>query len=67
MSLPRLSEESSERPASRGGLQIDADRGAVDSSSRGGKSDQAGEKFTEEEMAIHTLHREACEVSWVTP
>lgn len=64
MSLPRLSEESPEQPASRGGQHIDADRAAADPNSRGGESDQAGEKFTEEELAIHARHREACEVSW---
>lgn len=60
MSIARLSEESSTRPSSRGGLQINADSSAV-TGGTGGEKDQAAGKFTEEEMAIHRAHREACE------
>lgn len=71
MSIPKLSEESSERPPSRGTLQINADRSVagfndVVTSDMGGENDPAGRKFTEEEMTIHRLHREACEVKWIT-
>lgn len=67
MSIPKLSEESSERPPSKGTLQINADRSVagfndVVTSDMGGENDPAGRKFTEEEMTIHRLHREACEV-----
>lgn len=71
MSIPKLSEESSERPPTRGTLQINADRSVagfndVVTSDMGAENDPAGRKFTEEEMAIHRLHREACEVRWIT-
>lgn len=67
MSIPKLSEESSKRPTSRGRSQINADRREADfhdvvTSSMGGENEQAAAKFTEEEMAIHRVHREACEV-----
>lgn len=67
MSIPKPSEESWRRPRSRGGLQINADGGEADLSdavtgSMEGDNDQAGGKFTEEEMAIHRVHRQACAV-----
>lgn len=65
MSIPKLSEESSERPTSRDRLQIKAVRTEADFSDVAGGNDQAGGKFTEEEMAIHGLHRESCEVRWI--
>ncbi|KAG8003146.1 protein C1orf53 [Nibea albiflora] len=66
VSIPRLSEESSKRPTSGGSSQINADRREADfndvvTSSMGSENEQAAAKFTEEEMAIHAVHREACE------
>lgn len=71
MSIPSLSEEGSKRQRSRGRLQINAGRSEADltngvTSSTGGGHDRAGGEFTEEEMAIHRAHREACEVRWST-
>ncbi|XP_051232779.1 uncharacterized protein C1orf53 homolog [Dicentrarchus labrax] len=57
MSIPNLSEEKSQPPRSRSRLQINAER----SDAVTGSNDQAVGKFTEEEMAIHRVHREACE------
>ncbi|XP_044056149.1 uncharacterized protein C1orf53 homolog isoform X2 [Siniperca chuatsi] len=54
-------EENSKRLRGRGRLQINADFNDVVTSSMGGDNDLAGRKFTEEEMAIHRAHREACE------
>lgn len=67
MSLRTLSEESSEPPPGRGRGQISADStGAVFgggvTGDVGGDNEPAGRKFTEEEVTIHRLHREACEV-----
>lgn len=64
MSVANPSGESSKREPS---LQRSADGSAPDSVTRSnndteGENDQAGRKFTEEEVAIHILHREACEV-----
>ncbi|KAE8293997.1 putative protein C1orf53 [Larimichthys crocea] len=66
MSIPKLSEESSERATNGGSSQINADRREADfndvvTSSVGSDNEQAAAKFTEEEMAIHRVHREACE------
>lgn len=52
-------------------LQINADGSEADSSdavtsSVGGDNDHAPRKFTEEEMIIHRIHREACEVRCIT-
>lgn len=64
MSVANPSGESPKREPS---LQRSADGSAPDSVTRSnndteGENDQAGRKFTEEEVAIHILHREACEV-----
>uniref|UniRef100_A0A3P8SCQ0 Chromosome 1 open reading frame 53 n=1 Tax=Amphiprion percula TaxID=161767 RepID=A0A3P8SCQ0_AMPPE len=66
MSTPKLSEESGKRQADGGVLQIDAVRrreaGGGDAATRsvGGEHGAAAE-FTEEDVAIHAIHREACE------
>ncbi|KAM3618906.1 uncharacterized protein V6R79_000272 [Siganus canaliculatus] len=67
MSIPRLSEEGSQRPpCSADSLKINAGRSGaaftdeVTSCSMGGGNSQAGEKFTEEEITIHRVHKEAC-------
>ncbi|XP_040896558.1 uncharacterized protein C1orf53 homolog [Toxotes jaculatrix] len=66
MSIPNLSEGSSKRLGNSSRLQINADRSEAEhsdvvTSSVGGGNDHAARKFTEEEMTIHTIHREACE------
>ncbi|XP_018550953.1 uncharacterized protein C1orf53 homolog isoform X1 [Lates calcarifer] len=67
MSIAKLSEESSERLRGSSVLQINADRseadfnGGVTTSSVGGENEHAERKFTQEEMAIHRIHTEACE------
>ncbi|KAK5869682.1 hypothetical protein PBY51_024383 [Eleginops maclovinus] len=67
MSIPNLSEESSKRLKGRARLQFNADKRGGDSSeglttcSMGGVNEHAARKFTEEEMDIHSAHREACE------
>lgn len=66
MSVTKLSKGSSKRPSGRGRILINAGNAETNcsdamTSSMGGENDQAGRKFTEEEMAIHRLHREACE------
>lgn len=66
MSVPKLSEESSERPTIRDGFQIDAHFSDVVTSDTAGENDQARRKFTEEVMVIHRLHRESCEVRGIT-
>lgn len=63
MSIRALSEESPEPPPGRGRGQISADRtGAGVCGGVTGDNEPAGRKFTEEEVTIHRLHREACEV-----
>ncbi|XP_069580722.1 uncharacterized protein C1orf53 homolog [Brachyistius frenatus] len=66
MSIPKLSEESSKRPTGSSVLEINAGGGAAGFSdavtgSTGGEDDHAAAKFTEEDAAIHRIHREACE------
>lgn len=71
MSIPKLSEESSERPAITDRSQINAvseesHLNDVVTSDTAGENDRARRKFTEEELAIHRLHRESCEVRGIT-
>eukprot|EP00064_Thunnus_orientalis_P013062 superscaffoldBa00002082_g13099 len=65
MSTPDFSEDSSNKRVKGDSMsQISEDRGEAhlsDVSSRGDENDPAARKFTEEEMAIHRVHREACE------
>lgn len=66
MSIPDLSEESSnKRLRDNSMLQINEDRSVL-TSSREGENSPAARKFTEEELAIHRSHREACEVRCIT-
>ncbi|XP_063356731.1 uncharacterized protein C1orf53 homolog [Pelmatolapia mariae] len=61
MSMPKLSGESSEPPANSGASQIDEGTTAADVSDAGGENDPSSAgKFTEGEMAIHRIHRQAC-------
>ncbi|XP_039456616.1 uncharacterized protein C1orf53 homolog isoform X1 [Oreochromis aureus] len=61
MSMPKLSGESSEPPANSGASQIDEGTRAADVSDAGGENDPSSAgKFTEGEMAIHRIHRQAC-------
>ncbi|XP_034386711.1 uncharacterized protein C1orf53 homolog [Cyclopterus lumpus] len=57
MSVPNLSEESPERIKGRSQIQISAGRREVDFN----ENDPDGRKFTEEELAIHRAHTEACQ------
>lgn len=69
MSIPNPSEGSSERVRGSSLLQINADEADLSdvvTSSRGGGGDHAPPKFTEEEMIVHTIHKEACEVRCVS-
>lgn len=71
MSIPKLSEESSKRLRGSSRSQISADsRGAdlseVVTSCRGGEHHQGGREFTEEELTIHRVHTQACEVRGIT-
>ncbi|KAM6938936.1 uncharacterized protein C1orf53 homolog [Lycodopsis pacificus] len=52
MSVPNLSEDSSELLTGRSRLKINADFN---------ENDHDGRKFTEDEVAIHRAHTEACE------
>ncbi|XP_078141962.1 uncharacterized protein C1orf53 homolog [Centroberyx gerrardi] len=66
MSILNLSEESSKRLISNGTLQINVDKSESDfnevvTSSMGGEAEHGGRKLTEDELAIHRVHREACE------
>ncbi|XP_042273051.1 uncharacterized protein C1orf53 homolog [Thunnus maccoyii] len=65
MSTPDFSEDSSNKRVKGDSMsKISEDRGEAhlsDVSSRGDENDPAARKFTEEEMAIHRVHREACE------
>uniref|UniRef100_A0A3Q1GCF4 Chromosome 1 open reading frame 53 n=1 Tax=Acanthochromis polyacanthus TaxID=80966 RepID=A0A3Q1GCF4_9TELE len=70
MSIPKLSGESWKRQADGGVLQIDTGRrrreeggGDAETRSVGGEhgAAAAAAQFTEEDMAIHAIHREACE------
>ncbi|XP_062279863.1 uncharacterized protein C1orf53 homolog [Scomber scombrus] len=67
MSIPDLSEESSnKRVRGNSVLQMKKDRSEAPlndavTNSRVAENDPAARKFTEEEMAIHRSHREACE------
>uniref|UniRef100_A0A3B4U7J8 Chromosome 1 open reading frame 53 n=1 Tax=Seriola dumerili TaxID=41447 RepID=A0A3B4U7J8_SERDU len=65
MSIPMLSEESSKRlrsSSSSSVLQINADRSEADCRDAGTSSSVGGARnFTEEELAIYRIHREACE------
>ncbi|XP_074525323.1 uncharacterized protein C1orf53 homolog [Halichoeres trimaculatus] len=57
MSVPSLSEE-----GNRSSLQTSAESDRrEDLCSSGGNTEQAAREFTEEEMTIHRVHREACE------
>ncbi|XP_030583182.1 uncharacterized protein C1orf53 homolog [Archocentrus centrarchus] len=67
MSIPKLSEEKSEPMTNSSTLQINegasgADNvsDAVTAMSARGENDLCAAKFTEEEMAIHRIHRQAC-------
>lgn len=67
MSIRNLSEENSRRLISESTLQInsnesDSDFNEVVTRSVRDDKDYTGEKFTEDELSIHKLHREACEV-----
>nr|XP_046248656.1 uncharacterized protein C1orf53 homolog [Scatophagus argus] len=61
MSIPKLSDESWKRQTSGGTSRINADGSDAVTSNEGGENVHAGGKFTEEELAIHRIHREACE------
>lgn len=60
MSIPNLPDESSNSMS-----QINTDKNETDfsdvTSSVGDESDHVGEKFTEDEISIHRIHRDACE------
>ncbi|XP_008282976.1 uncharacterized protein C1orf53 homolog [Stegastes partitus] len=62
MSIAKLSEEEEGWKADGGAPQIDGvRRSAAGTRSAGGEHAAAAAKFTEEDMAIHAIHREACE------
>ncbi|XP_062252103.1 uncharacterized protein C1orf53 homolog isoform X2 [Platichthys flesus] len=66
MSVPNLSEESSGPPRRSGSVsRVDADRrrsepGTGSGNSRAGVEQNQG-RFSQEEMDVHRVHREACE------
>ncbi|XP_026179597.1 uncharacterized protein C1orf53 homolog [Mastacembelus armatus] len=60
MSIPNLSDGNSKPLRSSSMSQINADRGEAERTDAVTGGHAAG-KFTEEELAIHRLHREACE------
>ncbi|XP_026199116.1 uncharacterized protein C1orf53 homolog isoform X2 [Anabas testudineus] len=63
MSIPRLSEGSSERLRSSSVFRINAAADFSDGVTGGahGDEDHAARKFTEEETLIHRVHTQACE------
>lgn len=68
MSIRKPSEErKSERLRSSCALRIDEGQSAAGSSDAGTSSERASaHNLTQEEMAIHRIHREACEVTCIT-
>ena len=71
MSVAKLSEESSKRrrgssSSSSSRFQVSAELSEVVTSCRGAGNDHSGAEFTEEELTIHRVHTEACEVRGIT-